>query len=77
MQTNQTNDKDLYKLEKEIDSIYDGYLKYIAPFVAQLEVLDGEFPIEILNEVRAIFTHFARCRMSDQIKIKNMTKSKI
>lgn len=70
MQTNQTNDKDLYKLEKEIDSIYDGYLKYIAPFVAQLEVLDGEFPIEILNEVRAIFTHFARCRMSDQINIK-------
>ena len=76
MQTNHTNDKDLHKLEEEITSIYGSYLKTIAPFVAELEALDGEFPIEILNEVRAIFTHFARCSMSDKIEVKKDNVSK-
>ena len=76
MQINQTNDKDLYKLEEEITSIYGSYLKTIAPFVAELEALDGEFPIEILNEVRAIFTHFALCSLSDKIEVKKDNVSK-
>lgn len=44
--------------------IYDTYINIIAPFILQLESLDGEFPVEILNEVRAIFTHISRCCLS-------------
>lgn len=43
-------------MQKEKDTrligIYDAYLSVISPFIIQLETLDGEFPVEILNEIR-------------------------
>ncbi|MCD8049390.1 MAG: hypothetical protein LUG52_07295 [Clostridia bacterium] len=46
-------------IEREND-IYRRYQDSIAPFIVELEVRDSEYPIEIFNEIRAIFTHIAR-----------------
>lgn len=46
--------------QQKISDIYAEYKKTVSPLVAFLEANDAEFPIEILNEVRAIFTHFSR-----------------
>lgn len=43
-----------------ISSIYAEYRKTVSPLVAFLEANDAEYPVEILNEIRAIFTHFSR-----------------
>lgn len=57
------------KEDDRIASIFDSYQNIIAPFIFQLEILDGEYPIEILNEIRAIFTHLARSANSDSIDV--------
>lgn len=60
-------------MQKEQDArlseIYTAYLTVISPFIIQLETLDGEFPVEILNEIRSIFTHLARCSSAADEKI--------
>ena len=45
----------------DFQEIFANYRTLIRPFVALLELFDSEFPIEILNEIRAIFQHVARC----------------
>lgn len=57
-------------LENMTKSIYQSYLDIIAPFIIQLEILDNEFPIEIMNEIRAIFTHLARANVSNKSDVK-------
>lgn len=47
--------------QDQIANIYKSYLVDIAGFISTLEVLDNEYPVGILNEIRAIFTHLARC----------------
>lgn len=44
-------------------NIYRQYQDTIAPFIAELEVRDTEYPIEIFNELRAVFTHLARYKL--------------
>ena len=46
-------------------SIYETYLEVVCPLVTTYEVLTGEYPVPIANEIRAIFTHLARCNRSD------------
>ncbi len=46
--------------QQKISDIYAEYKKTVSPLIAFLEVNDAEFPVEILNEIRAIFTHFSR-----------------
>ena len=52
--------------EDRINEIHYKYINIISPFVMQLEVLDGEYPIEILNEIRAVFSHLSKCNLSDE-----------
>ena len=52
--------------EMEIE-IYEQYQNIIAPYIAELEVRDGEYPIEILNEIRSIFTHLSRCKLQNSL----------
>ena len=52
------------RVEREIYSVY---LEHVVPLIAAIEVFDNEFPSEILNEVRSIFTHFARCRTTEDM----------
>jgi len=55
-------------LEKEyndrINEIHYKYVSIISPFIMQIEVLDGEYPVEILNEIRAVFTHLSKSHLS-------------
>lgn len=62
---------------KRVNEIHDKYISIISPFIMQLEVLDGEFPVEILNEIRAIFGHLSKCHLTDVDEIieRNMQKA--
>lgn len=46
-------------------NIYEQYQTVIAYFIAELEVRDTEYPVEILNEIRAIFTHLSRYKLQE------------
>ncbi len=50
------------------EKIYWQYQNIIAPFIAELEVRDNEYPIEIFNEIRSIFTHLARYKLQKSDK---------
>lgn len=45
------------------NDIYEQYQNIILPYIIELEVRDGEYPIEILNEIRAVFTHLSRYKI--------------
>lgn len=46
--------------------IYEQYQNIIAPFIMELEVRDCEYPVEIFNEIRAIFTHLSRYKLQQK-----------
>lgn len=50
------------------EKIYWQYQNIIAPFIAELEVRDNEYPIEIFNEIRSIFTHLSRYKLQKSDK---------
>ena len=50
-------------LEEREELIYRQYQDIIAPFIVELEVRDKEYPIEIFNEIRSIFTHLLRYKI--------------
>lgn len=60
METNLHYDKE--------EKIYKQYQDIIAPFIAELEVRDTEYPIEIFNEIRSIFTHLSRYKVQNSEK---------
>ncbi len=45
--------------------IYKEYRDILVPFIVTLEALDVEFPVEVLNEIRSIFTHFSVYKLED------------
>ena len=51
--------------DQRIKEIHHQYKNVISPFIMQLEVLDGLYPIEILNEIRAVFGHLSKCYLSE------------
>ena len=51
---------DVVEREKRI---YEQYQEIIAPFIIELEVRDNEYPIELFNEIRSIFTHLSRYKV--------------
>ena len=53
---------------ERVHAIYDQYINVISPFIVQLEVLDGEFPVKILNEIRAVFTHLSKYHLNNDEK---------
>lgn len=57
------------EIEERITNIYRVYIEEITPFIVSLEVLDGEYPVEIINEIRAIFTHISRCYVFPSINV--------
>ncbi|MDR0455105.1 MAG: hypothetical protein LBH20_00285, partial [Treponema sp.] len=60
-----------------INLIHDQYTNIISPFIMQIEVLDGEFPVEIINEIRAVFGHLSKCHLStdDSVVERNLAKA--
>ncbi len=55
----------LEELDSREKGIYNYYSELIAPLIGMLEVVDEEYPVEILNEIRAIFTHMSRYKLDD------------
>lgn len=47
--------------QNRVNTICKRYLEDIAPLLSNLEIVDSEYPVEITNEIRAIFTHLSRC----------------
>lgn len=68
----------LFSYKKELDEAFRNYLEVINPFIVQFEVLRNEFPIELQNEIRAIYGHLARASIAEtpQIAAKNVEKIK-
>lgn len=60
MEVNEFYKKNFESCEKRISEIYHSYMHEITPFIILLETVDSEYPAEILNELRATFTHLAR-----------------
>ena len=65
-------------IQKELEDIYKQYHNSIKVFIGQLEVLQNKFPVEILNEVRAVFSHIAKVYVCNDKKIAevNICKAK-
>ena len=63
-------------LDERANNIYETYINVICPYVLQYEVLDNTFPIEILNEIRAVFTHLSKYYLSNDVSIKEKNISK-
>ena len=64
--------------QERISKIFDEYKKTVFPLVAFLEANDAEFPIEILNEIRSVFSHFSRIyddSLSDEEISSELTKA--
>jgi hypothetical protein len=66
----------LLTIEERARDIYKKYIEVICPYIIQYELLDNTFPVEILNEIRAIFTHLSKYYLSDDILIKDKNISK-
>lgn len=61
---------ELKEIDIRLTKAYDTYINIICPMIMQLEVLTTEFPISILNEIRAFTTHVAKIYQSTNILIK-------
>ena len=66
------------KLQRELEEIYSQYHNSIKIFIGQLEVLQNKFPVEILNEIRAVFSHIAKAYVcnSKEVAWENVNKAK-
>ena len=61
-----------------LNTIFRMYIEDINPFIVRFEVSKGEFPIEVQNEIRAIYGHLVRATMatsSEQV-LRNIEKMK-
>lgn len=64
------------KKTKDLDEIFSLYINLINPLIIQYEILAEEFPIEIQNEIRSIFTHLSRCTIKTKEHAINLNLSK-
>lgn len=56
--------------EKRINQILKDYNKEIVPLIVTLEVTDGEYPVEVMDEIRAMMNHLANISLiSDSLEI--------
>lgn len=70
---------------EELNEIFAAYIDVINPFIVQFEILKNEFPVELQNEIRAIYGHLSRAALAEDEedvrkniqKIKSHTKRAI
>lgn len=68
----------LAEYKSELDEVFQTYLDVINPFIIQFEILKNEFPVELQNEIRAIYGHLSRASVAedeDQVR-QNIQKMK-
>lgn len=76
--TIEINSSMLSEQSELLNTIFRMYIEDINPFIVRFEVSKGEFPIEVQNEIRAIYGHLVRATMatsSDQV-LRNIGKMK-
>ena len=63
---------------REVEELFNLYANIINPLIIEYEVEKTEFPVEILNEIRAIVSHLVRASVSsdDSEVHENIKKSK-
>jgi len=63
--------------EERIKVIYKNYIEDICPLILRYEILVNSFSVEILNEIRAVFTHLSKYNLVDDalIREKNLSKA--
>lgn len=54
----------LGKHSQELDEVFRMYIEDINPFIVRFETAKSEFPVEVQNEIRAIYGHLIRATMS-------------
>lgn len=64
--------------QKEIEELFEEYGKVLVPRIVEYEVEQCEFPVEVLNEIRAIYAHLYRASVApkDSDIIGNIEKAK-
>lgn len=55
----------LGKYYEELNDTFSTYLDVINPFIVQFEILKNEFPVELQNEIRAIYGHLSRAAIAE------------
>ena len=62
----------------ELDEVFRIYIEDINTFIIRFETVENEFPIEVQNEIRAIYGHLIRATMStdETIITENIRKMK-
>lgn len=76
--TIEINSSMLSEQSELLNTIFRMYIEDINPFIVRFEVSKGEFPIEVQNEIRAIYGHLVRATMAtsyDQV-LRNIEKMK-
>lgn len=70
------NSSILLEQSQLLDAVFRMYLEDINPFIVRFEVSKGLFPIEVQNEIRAIYGHLVRAAMSENSEdvLKNIEK---
>lgn len=53
----------LGKYSQELDEVFRMYIEDINPFIVRFETAKSEFPVEVQNEIRAIYGHLIRATM--------------
>ncbi|MCR1960196.1 hypothetical protein CWE04_11885 [Thomasclavelia cocleata] len=84
-ETLEENDENMIKTDckllcskiSELNGIFEVYVNKINPMIFTYEILADNYPIEILNEIRSIFTHLSRCTFdTDEKNVNNnLTKA--
>ena len=61
-----------------LDTVFRMYIEDINPFIVRFEVSKGEFPVEVQNEIRAIYGHLVRAVMAESSEqvLQNIEKMK-
>ncbi len=54
-------------LKIRCDKIYQDYLDIVCEQIQRYEALENDFPTGVLNEIRAVFTHFAKMNAKENI----------
>lgn len=63
---------------KDLDEIFRAYIEDINPFIVKFESHKNEFPVEVLNEIRAIYGHLVRASIAENPEdvVRNIGKMK-
>lgn len=69
--------KFLTEFQEPLNNIFDMYLNDISVLILQYEIMCGEFPIAVQNEIRSAFTHLARASIAESRTIVERNIQKI